>query len=435
MSHLPALSAKGLFSSRCALFGTTFLFVLVAVAVPAASAAEVNSPESHGFSSQRMQRLDAVVQDAVDRKQLAGGIVYLGRNGRTAYLKSYGMSDIEGGKPMSPDAIFRIASMSKAVTAVAVMILYEEGRFLLNDPVSKYLPAFKDPVVAIPPPADGAGKGYLTVPAKNPMTIRQLLTHTAGLTYGDGPAREAYEKANLHGFYFADHDETIGEAINRLATLPLHGQPGEAWQYGFSTDVLGYLVEVVSGQTFDRFLEERLFAPLQMRDTSFFLPLEKVDRLASVYGMENGRLVLKENTRASRYVHGPRKCFSGGAGLLATIGDYARFLQMLLNGGELDGVRVLSPKTVELMHANHTGEKFQLGTNAFGFNFTVLRDLGYHGELGTEGAYSGGGAYSTAYFVDPKENLIGIFMTQLRPAGDLGLHQKFKVLVYQALVK
>jgi CubicO group peptidase (beta-lactamase class C family) len=246
---------------------------------------------------------------------------------------------------MKTDAIFRIASMSKAVTTVAVMMLYEEGKFLLHDPVSKYIPAFANPVVAVPPPAGApADLKFVTEKANRPIQIRDLLTHTAGLTYGEGLAAELYKNANLSGWYFANHDETIGQAINRLATLPLHGQPGEAWQYGFSTDVLGYLVEVVSGQPLDRFIEERICGPLGMKDTCFFLPPEKAGRLANLYGLEKGRLVLEENAEKSEYVHGPRKCFSGGAGLLSTVADYGRLLQMLLNNGELDGVRLLSPK-------------------------------------------------------------------------------------------
>ncbi len=436
MNPHPLIPGWSRFLFRHALRGAAFLLLAGAISAPLAAVRETNTPEAHGFSSERLGRLDTAVQQAIDQKQLAGAVVYLGRNGQTAYLKSYGMSDIEAGKPMASDAIFRIASMSKAVTTVAIMMLYEEGRFFLNDPVSKYIPAFKNSVVAVPPPAGApAGTQYVTVPAKTPITIRHLLTHTAGLTYGLGLAHEAYEKANLTGYYFANREETIGQAINRLATLPLHGQPGESWQYGYGTDVLGYLVEVISGQPLDRFFEERIFQPLKMKDTSFFLPLEKADRLAPVYGNESGKIVLKETSKTSDYVHGPRKCFSGGAGLLSTIGDYSRLLQMLLNDGELDGVRLLSPKTVDLMHANHTGDKYGRDTNAFGLGFWVLKDLGYYGELGSEGSYGWGSAYYPIYFIDPKEKLIGIFMTQLLPAGGLDLNKKFRVLSYQALVK
>ncbi len=390
-----------------------------------------------GFDQARLRRLDAVIDESIAKKRLAGGVIYIARDGRIAQLKAYGRQDIENGKPMPTDAIFRIASMSKAVTTVAVMMLYEEGRFMLHDPVFKYIPAFKNALVAVPPPADGneSGRKFITVPAKRPIQIRDLLTHTAGLTYGTGLAADLYTKAGLSGWYFADKDETIGEAINRLATLPLHGHPGDSWQYGYATDVLGYLVEVVSGMPLDRFIAERIATPLKMPDTCFFLPLEKADRLAPVYGVTDGVLSVQETSDTSDYLHGPRKCFSGGAGLLATITDYGRFLQMLLNGGELDGVRILSPKTVELMRANHTGTKYDRDTRAFGLGFWVNDDLGSFGELGTKGAYGWGSAYYPQYLVDPKERLVAIFMTQLKPAGGLDLNQKFKVLTYQALTR
>lgn len=395
-------------------------------------------PAALGFDPARLQRLDAVIQDHVERKQIAGGIMFIARDGQTAQLRTYGMQDIEAARPMAPDAIFRIASMSKAVTSVAVMMLYEEGRFRLNDPVSKYIPAFRNSVVAVKPtdtnPAKG-GKSYATEPVKRPIRIRDLLTHMAGLTYGDGLANADYRAANLIGWNFTAKDEKIGEAINRLATLPLHGQPGEVYQYGFSTDVLGYLVEAVSGMPLDRFFEERIFRPLRMADTYFYLPPEKSARLANVYGLEGGKLVLKETTEKSLYVYGPRKCFSGGAGLLSTVNDYARFLQMLLNRGELEGVRILSPKTVELMHADHVGEKFTGDTKAFGFGFWVIEDLGVGGEMGSVGSYGWGSAYFPQYVVDPKERIVALFMTQHMPSGGLDLNQRFKVLMYQALVR
>lgn len=408
-----------------------------ALAAPLFGAEPVPSPADLGFSVERLGRLDAVINASIAEKQLPGAVVLIRRDGRDAVLRTYGMQDIEHAKPMQAGTIFRIASMSKAVTTVAVMMLYEEGHFLLNDPVSKYLPAFKDSVVAVPS-ADTSGTGeakFTTVPAKKPITIRNLLTHTAGLTYGEGPAKAVYEKAHLSGWYLADRDETIAQVVDRLATLPLNGQPGEAWQYGYSTDVLGRLVEVVSGQPLDRFFEERIFKPLKMTDTAFFLPPEKADRLANVYGIEGGKLVLKETAETSAYVKGPRKCFSGGAGLLSTIGDYGRLLQMLLNDGELDGVRLLGPKTVDLMHLNQTGDKYRRDTTAFGLGFWVNDDPGAYGELSTEGAYGWGSAYYPLYMVDPKERLIGIFMTQLIPAGTTNLDKRFKVLTYQALVK
>lgn len=408
-------------------------FLAVIPVIGFATPAEV---EALGFSPARLERLDNVIQSTVDQHQLSGAVMYIARDGQTVELKAYGLQDVENKKPMKTDTIFRIASMSKAVTTVAALMLYEEGRFMLSDPVSKYIPAFAHSVVAVPPPAGSApGVKYTTVPVEHPITIHDLMRHTSGLTYGDGVAADDYKKANLSGWYFANHDETIGAAIDRLATLPLNAQPGEKWQYGYSTDVLGRLVEVISGLPLDRFIEERITRPLKMVDTSFFLPPGKESRLANVYGLEQGQLVLEENTEKSDYVHGPRKCFSGGAGLLSTIGDYGRLLQMLLNDGELDGVRILSPKTVQLMHENHTGNKYARDTHAFGLGFWVNDDPGFYGELVSKGAYGWGSAYYPQYLVDPQEKMVAIFMTQLTPTDGLTLNQRFKVLTYQALIK
>ncbi len=408
--------------------------VLLFAAAALLRAAEAD-PAALGFDAARLARLDAVIQAQVDQKKIAGVVLHVSRDGKPVRHRAYGALDVEAGKPMPADAIFRIASMSKAVTSLAVMMLYEEGKFLLKDPVAKYIPEFARSVIAVTPTAENPalpGKKYATVPAKRPIQIRDLLTHTAGLTYGDGLAVDDYKAANTYMWYFANRDEPIGDAIKRLAKLPLHGQPGEVYQYGFSTDVLGYLVEVASGMPLDRFFEERIFRPLKMRDSSFFLPPEKAARLAPVYGIEGGRLV---KTDQGDYVTGPRKCFSGGAGLLSTAGDYARLLQMLLNGGELDGVRLLSPKSVELMRANHTGAKYTGDTGAFGLGFWVMQDVGFYGELGTPGAYGWGSAYFPQYLVDPKERIVALLMTQLRPTGGNTLNQQFKVLMYQALVK
>lgn len=412
-----------------------WICLLLLVTRAGSAAAAAGGPEQFGFSAERLQRLDAAFQAPIDAGQMAGATVFIARDGETVYLKNFGRMDIEENVPMPADAIHRIASMSKAITTTAVMMLYEEGRFRLHDPIANYLPAFANPKVAIAPAAEAApGTPYTTEPAKRPITIRHLLTHMAGLTYGDGVAAEDYRRAKLEGWFLAAHDETIAEVVDRLATLPLHGHPGEAWQYGYATDVLGRFIEVISGQPLDQFLAEHIFAPLQMTDTCFFLPPEKAARFAPVYGYEDGKLVKNETSATSAYVQGPRRCFSGGAGLLSTARDYGRFLQMLLNGGELDGARLLSPKTVELMHANHTGTSFTGGTEAFGLGFWVLDDLGAYGELGTEGSYGWGSAYYPQYLVDPQERLVAFFLTQLRPAEDLDLNERFKVLIYQALL-
>ena len=413
----------------------TLFFVAAALfAAPLVGRSATESPpDAQGFSAERLERFDRVIQEQVDQRRIPGVVAYVARNGQPIRFRAYGSQDIEAGKPMSTDAIFRIASMSKAVTSVAIMMLYEEGQLMLHDPVSKFIPSFSKSVVAVPATADApAGTKYVTVPAKRPIQIRDLLTHTAGLTYGDGLAIEAYKAANLYGWYFADKDETLAVSIDRLATLPLHAHPGEQYQYGYSTDVLGRVVEVISGMPLDRFFAEKIFAPLKMPDTCFFLPPEKAARLAKVYALEKGKLSVGDQ---GDYVTGPRKCFSGGAGLLSTTGDYARLLQMLLNEGELDGVRLLSPKTVQLMRANHTGTKMADKTGAFGLGFWVMQDVGYYGELGTPGAFGWGSAYFPQYLVDPKEKIVAFIMTQLRPAGDQDLNERFKVLMYQALLK
>ena len=405
----------------------------IALVASWARGAEIADPARAGFDAGRLGRLDAVIQAQVDQKKIAGVVLYVARDGQEVRHRGYGMSDLEAGKAMKTEAIFRIASMSKAVTSVAVMMLYEEGKLLLHDPVAKYIPEFTNSVVAVAPPEGSpAGTKFTTVKAKRPIQIRDLLTHTAGLTYGTGPAAALYKEAKLDTWYFANKDATIGEEIKKLAALPLNGQPGEVYQYGFSTDVLGYLVEVVAGMPLDKFFAEKIFGPLKMVDSCFYLAPEKAGRLAPVYGVEKG--VLGRGDQGD-YVTGPRKCFSGGAGLLATAGDYGRLLQMLLNEGELDGVRLLSPKAVQLMRANHTGTKYAGDTGAFGLGFWVMQDVGFYGELGSVGAYGWGSAYFPQYLVDPKEKIVALMMTQLRPTGGSDLNQKFKVMMYQALVK
>ena len=407
------------------------LALVLAVSFTFARAAD---PAAHGFDPGRLTRLDHVIQTEIDGGRLAGAVMLVKRDGQDVVLKAYGHHDIENAVPMRTDSIFRIASMSKAVTTVAALMLYEEGRFMLNDPVGKFIPEFQRSVVAVAPPAGSPGDvKYVTVPAKRPISIRDLMTHTAGLGYGYGLVEEDYKKAKLHGWYLMNLDETIGDAMKRLATLPLVSQPGEAYDYGYGTDLLGYLVEVVSGMPLDRFLEERIFKPLRMPDTGFYLPPEKGARLAVVYGIQDGKLVRREDSAKTDFIGGPRKLFSGGAGLYSTGGDYGRFLQMLLNGGELDGVRLLSRRTVALMHENHTRDLFRWDTQSFGLGFWVNDKPGNHGELMGEGAYGWGSAYFPQYFVDPQERLVGLLMCQLAPTGGSNLNQRFKTTIYQAL--
>ena len=404
----------------------------------AARALSQAPPASVGLSAERLDRLSAFMRQAVDDGRAAGIVTLVARRGRIVHLAAFGKQDVESGVPMARDTIFRIASQSKAVTSVAAMVLIEEGKLLLSDPVSRYIPAFKKTLVRVPPP-EGAAKDAPggTVPAKREITIRDLLTHTSGVSYGSGPLEAQYKAANVLGWYFADKDEPIGAAIERLAALPFEGQPGEKYIYGFSTDILGYVVEKASGQSLDEVFRTRILGPLRMTDTHFFLPKDKASRLAAVYSVAEGGKIQRAadaGTGQGDYVNGPRRCFSGGAGLLSTATDYARLLEMLRSGGELDGVRVLGRKSVELMTTNHVGTLYQEGRFGFGLAFEITEHVGRAGRYGSVGEFGWGGAYHTNYWVDPAEGLVAVFMTQLLPAGGSDLHAKFRSLLYQAIV-
>jgi CubicO group peptidase (beta-lactamase class C family) len=391
-------------------------------------------PEDVGLSSERLQRITATFTGYVKDGRLPGGVVMVLRKGKVAYHQAFGVRDRDSAAPMREDAVFRIASQSKAPVSVGVMLLQEEGKLLIGDPVGKYLPEFLKTTVAVP----RAGGGYDVIAAKRAITIRDLLTHTAGISYGDGPAADKWKAAGITGWYFADRDEPVGQTISRLAALPFDAHPGEKWVYGYNTDILGVLIERVSGQPLDRFLHERLFAPLKMQDTYFYLPENKSDRLATVYSAGPDGTTRTPDTGGmvsqGAYLKGPRKSFSGGAGLLSTAGDYARFLQMLLNGGELDGARILSRSSVRLMTVDHIGAiPFRPG-QGFGLGFAVVEDVGERGLPGSVGEFSWGGAYHSTYWVDPAEELVVVYMTQLIPAGSLDDHAKLRALVYQAIV-
>jgi CubicO group peptidase (beta-lactamase class C family) len=421
---------------RIALFLFAFASsVPSAVAQPKPAAAA--TPAAVGVSVERLNRLSSTLQQYVDQQRVAGLVTIVVRNGRTVHLEAFGKRDVESGAPMTTDTIFRIASMSKAITSVATMILIEEGKLLLSDPVSKFIPSFAKTTVMVPPPPGAVpGTPVSAVPAKRQITVRDLLTHTAGIGYGAGPAEAQYKAANVHMWYFADKAEPIATTIDRLAALPFDAQPGEKYVYGFNTDILGVVVEKASGMSLDEFLKTRIFQPLKMADTHFYLPIEKRDRLATVYSLRDGKLVRapQEGMGQGAYVDGPRQSFSGGAGLLSTAADYARFLQMVVNGGELDGVRLLSPKTVELMSSSHTGSLYNEGRTGFGLGFEVVEHVGRSGEHGSVGLLSWGGAYHTDFWADPQEKVVAVLMTQLLPAAGSDLHGKFRALVYQSIV-
>ncbi len=391
-------------------------------------------PEDVGMSSARLERLTATFQKYVDDNRLPGAVILVARRGKVAYLRSFGVRDRESQARMREDALFRIASQSKALVSVATMMLQEEGALLISDPVGKYLPEFQKTTVAVAK----TGGGYDVVDARRPITIRDLLTHTAGISYGGGPAREKWADARIQGWYFADRDEPIAATVSRIAALPFDAQPGERFVYGYSTDILGVIVEKASGMSLDAFIKQRITGPLGMKDTHFYLPPEQRDRLATVYSVRQGALQRAADgagmEQQGNYVVGPRKSFSGGAGLVSTANDYARFLQMLLNGGELNGVRILSPKTVELMTVDHIGDRYGTPGQGFGLGFSVVKDLGARGQLGSFGEYGWGGAYHSTYWVDPREELVVSYFTQLIPTGGIDDHAKLRALVYQAIV-
>lgn len=394
------------------------------------------SPEDVGLSSERLQYLTSTFQDYVNDNELPGATILVARKGKIAYFESFGKNDIENDLPMTKGSIFRIASQTKAIVSTGVMMLQERGKLLITDPVGKYIPAFMKTTVAVSKD-DGS---YDIVPANRPITIRDLLTHTSGVSYGEGTAANLWKKAKIQGWYFADRDEPILETVTRMADLPFESQPGEKFVYGYNTDILGALIEVVSGKPLDVFLQENILGPLGMTDTHFYLPEVKKERLAVVYSPTENGLERAPNPGGmvgqGAYVEGPRKSFSGGAGLLSTSMDYAKFLQMMLNKGTLNGKRILSPKTVELMTVNHLGKATfpWVGGTGFGLGFSIVEDLGARGTPGSVGEYGWGGAYHSSYWVDPKEELVVVYFTQLIPSGDIDDHGKLRTLIYQALI-
>jgi CubicO group peptidase (beta-lactamase class C family) len=420
---LPLLLAVGLFLASLA---------AAAQDVPTAK------PESVGLSSERLERITAKVQQAIDDKRIAGAVTLVARHGKLAYFKSQGSLDREANKAMRNDAIFRICSMTKPITSVAVMMLYEEGRFLLEDPISKYLPEFKNPKVYVKP---AQGEPY-TIPAAREITIRDLLTHTSGLTYDwNETLGEQYKAANV-ATGLLQYNGTIEDNVKGLATVPLLFSPGTRWEYSLGVDVLGRLVEVASGMPLDQFFRTRIFEPLGMKDTYFYLPDNKVDRLAVAYTYYSDKGLQRfpdtPITEGSfRYsadypYRGPKKLFAGGAGLSSTAADYYRFCQMMLQGGKLGDVRLLSRKSVELMTHDQLGRISD--EQAFGLGFGIDGVKAPLKELSSPGTFAWGGFFYTAFTIDPKEDMIVIFMGQLHPTGGLTLDSQVHALAYQAIV-
>lgn len=409
-------------------------------------------PEAVGMMSERLERFDTLAAEYVEEGRVAGIVALVIRNDAVVHTAVHGAMDVETGEPMRNDSIFRIASQTKLVTSVATMMLVESGRLRLDEPVASFLPAYEGTTVAIRSQdggdgGDGDENGVELVPAVRPITIRDLLTHTAGISGGSpGHSRARYAAAMLPPGrnLLNDLDEPVADVVHRLGSLPFSSQPGEAWVYGFSTDVLGAVIEVAGGMALDDFFRTRIFEPLGMVDTHFFLPPEKADRLVATHILEkNGAIGRASDDDMSwdgqgAFVQGPRRLFQASGGLLSTASDFARFLQMVLNGGSLDGVRILSPTSVRLMTANHVGDlyaDFYPGMG-FGFNVEVKLDLASAGyqvpAAASVGAYGWGGAAYTRFWVDPDQALIGVFMTQTRPTtGDL--HERFGNIVYGAI--
>jgi len=440
----------------------SMLVLVVMLMMAPVSAKEMGTakPERQGFSSERLERLTNLMNAKVEDGTMVGGMGMIARNGKIVYSQTYGQADREAGRAMTDDAIYRIYSMSKPITGVALMMLYEEGKFRLNDPIAMYIPEMANLQVALSTAGTGIvsdgttsttiGEGDESLigqtrkPTRQP-TIRDLMTHTAGLTYGvfgNTEVDQAYRKAGLLG------DMDLKEFVTALGKIPLQYDPGSQWHYSVSVDVQGYLVEVLSGMKFSEFLQQRIFGPLDMQDTAFKVNEGNKDRLTQLYKPEgvtannffapstgNG-LEVADAIVSAGYIYGG-KFESGGGGLIATARDYMRFSQMMLNGGELDGVRILSPKTVDLMTTNHIGD-MALGFGrkgvGFGLDFAVVLNPGEVGEVSSAGEYNWGGAAGTRFWIDPQEQLIGLFMVQSIPHRTR-LADDFKVMTYQALVE
>ncbi len=415
---------------------TVFLFNIIAL--PAQSVIQTNpDPAAAGFDKERLRRLDNYFKEQIEKERAPGIAVLIVRNGKVAYHKAFGYNDDEKKQPLDKNAIFRIASQTKAITSTAIMMLYDEGKFLLNDPVSKYIPEFANARVI--DKFNLEDTSFTTVPAKRQVTIHDLLTHTSGIGYafiGSKEANALYAKHNITaGIGIRSGD--LARDMRTLGTLPLFHQPGEKWTYGLNTDILGYLVEVLSGQTLDEFFRKRIFEPLGMNDTYFLIPKEKAHRLATLFIPDStGKFkAYREGILGDmdgNYPLGSLKYYSGGGGLSSTLLDYAKFLQMYLNEGEYNGKRLLAKNTVRMILSNQIGG-LNLGFNKFGLGFFLVEPADAAKTPWNPGTFGWGGAFATSYWADPKEKLIGLLYKQIwgDPNGEIA--EYFKVLTYQAI--
>ena len=412
--------------------------LLLAANTAWAQFAESDPLDSTGFVQERLGKIDAVINAEIASGKIPGAVALVARNGKIAYFKSFGFADIDAQTPMQKDSIFRLASMTKAITSVAAMILYERGLFQLNDPVSKYIPEFAD--MQVVSEMDANGDVSARVPAAAQIKIIDLFTHSSGISYpfASNNVQKSYVDAGvIDGM--TSRDITLADQMKLLATQPLLFEPGSGYVYGLGLDLLGYLIEVVSGKPLDQFFTEEIFTPLNMQDSYFYLPNSKSDRLVTLYAEvgEEG-LTVSRGHESNIILDNPRypageihSYFSGGAGVSSTAFDYSRFIQMLLNNGELDGSGILSRKSVDLMQSpriDSSGDQIP----DFGLGFEVIVDPAKTGELGSIGSYSWSGAFLTSYWIDPSENLIAVFMSQVRPSQS-DIRAKFNTMVYQAL--
>jgi CubicO group peptidase (beta-lactamase class C family) len=414
-------------------FSTLVAIAWIAIALPAHA-----DTLRAGFSTERLARVDALIDSYVNDGRVVGVVALVLRDGKPVYEHAVGYSDKEAGRKMTLDTEFRIASQSKALTSVAILQLMEEGKLTVNDPAGQWIPTFAHTNVGA---KNDNGTGLTITSAKRPILIKDLLTHTAGISYGQEPElAPVYEAKGLgpaagFGWYFADKDEPICTTIERLGTLPFKAQPGDAFVYGYNTDILGCIVEKASGVSLDAFIKSHITGPLGMKDTHFYLPAADQERLAVVYGSDkDGKAVRQpEGARGQgHYVEGPRKSFSGGAGLVSTARDYATFLEALRNGGALGRVRLLSPHAVQLMTTNLIGDLKSPRGLGFGFGFETHDKYGISG-MESVGSWGWGGAYGTYYRVDPVERLTTVLMVQMMP-NNTDLTDKFKASIYQALL-
>ncbi len=390
---------------------------------------------ANGFATERLDAIRPMLQRYVDEGRIAGVVTLVLRDGVVVQRAAVGWADREARKPMRDDTLFRIASQTKALTSVAILQLMERGQLSLSQPAGDFIPSFATTTVA-----ETKGGTTKIVPARRTITIRDLLTHTAGISYGRDPAIAAqYEAKGLgpaagNGWYFADKNETVCAAMERLGTLPFIAHPGEAYVYGYSTDVLGCIVERASGRSLDEYFRQNIIEPLGMVDTFFYVPAAKRDRLAAVYASVDGRAhrAPEGPSGQGHYVDGPRRGFSGGAGLVSTARDYSRFMEAIRRGGELDGKRILAPRTVALMRTNQIGELHSTTGMGFGYGFQTTDRFGANG-LETPGSYGWAGAYGSFYRVDPQERLTTIYMIQLMP-NQTDVRERFAAMIYQALL-